>query len=60
MCLCAYKIYILYYPRLSCLFVEKGKKTSELVFFKYIFQIMSLADSFKVLICYYKNYIRIK
>lgn len=31
MCLCTYKIYILYYYRLSCLFA-KGEKTAELVF----------------------------
>lgn len=36
MCLCAYKIYILYYQRLSCLFFEKGEKTSELVFIVFI------------------------
>lgn len=33
MCLCIYKIYILYLQRPSCLFCEKGKKASELVFF---------------------------
>lgn len=32
MCLCIYKIYILYLQRLSCHFCEKVEKTAELVF----------------------------
>lgn len=53
MCLCTYKIYILYYQRLSCLFA-KGEKTAELVFFN---QWNSLIDIKKLMPLELKQYI---
>lgn len=32
MCLCIYKLFKLYLQRRSCLFLQKGEKTAELVF----------------------------